>query len=296
MFFTKIMKKRRLYSTAILASLVFLTWLLFGGDKKQEQTDQLVKIALREVGNRVLLANQDSTSLILPVVRLETNTYELSFEQPLTFRPNELVNAATASFTKAALPDNYRVETLNCDDKQVAYSYQMSATKEETIVPCAGRALTNGCYTIQVTFLNQARPLLNAQRILYLLFIVGFILLEVYFLRRKKEVALSENSANFSALGSYKFYPEQNKLVKEAIEIGLSKKECELLAIFIANPNQVIKRDELTKKVWEDNGVIVGRSLDTYISKLRKKLKDDKAIKLTNVHGVGYKLEINPKN
>ena len=64
------------------------------------------------------------------------------------------------------------------------------------------------------------------------------------------------------------------------------------MAIFVANPNQIIKRDELTKRVWEDNGVIVGRSLDTYISKLRKKLKDDDTIKLINVHGVGYKLEI----
>ena len=93
-------------------------------------------------------------------------------------------------------------------------------------------------------------------------------------------------------LGSFRFYPAQNKLVKEAIEIPLSKKECELLEIFVARPNQVIKRDELTKRVWEDNGVVVGRSLDTYISKLRKKLIEDKTIKLTNVHGVGYKLEI----
>ena len=81
-------------------------------------------------------------------------------------------------------------------------------------------------------------------------------------------------------------------LVKKAKEIALSKKECELLEIFIANANQVVKREELTKRVWEDNGVIVGRSLDTYISKLRKKLQQDKSIKLTNIHGVGYKLEI----
>jgi DNA-binding response OmpR family regulator len=81
--------------------------------------------------------------------------------------------------------------------------------------------------------------------------------------------------------------------VKAAVEINLSKKECELLAIFVAHPNQIIKRDELTKKVWEDHGVFVGRSLDTYISKLRKKLQADKSIKLTNVHGVGYKLELN---
>ena len=65
-----------------------------------------------------------------------------------------------------------------------------------------------------------------------------------------------------------------------------------MLTIFIAQPNQIIKRDELTKKVWEDNGVFVGRSLDTYISKLRIKLKADESVKLINVHGVGYKLEI----
>ena len=57
-------------------------------------------------------------------------------------------------------------------------------------------------------------------------------------------------------------------------------------------PNQIVTREELTKQVWEDNGVFVGRSLDTYISKLRKILKDDSTLKLTNVHGVGYKLEV----
>ena len=75
----------------------------------------------------------------------------------------------------------------------------------------------------------------------------------------------------------------------------MSKKECELLEIFVANINQVVKREELTKKVWEDNGVIVSRSLDTYISKLRKKLKEDHAIQFINVHGIGYKLKIQSK-
>ena len=93
-------------------------------------------------------------------------------------------------------------------------------------------------------------------------------------------------------LGGFNFYPEQNKLVKHPETINLSKKECEILALFVERPNQIIKRDELTKAVWEDNGVFVGRSLDTYISKLRKKLQSDDSVKLTNVHGVGYKLEI----
>ena len=110
---------------------------------------------------------------------------------------------------------------------------------------------------------------------------------------KKLKPAEELNDLNTTILGRFHFYPQQNKLVREAVEITLSKKECELLEIFVAKPNQIIKREELTKKVWEDNGVFVGRSLDTYISKLRKKLQDDENIKLTNVHGVGYKLEIN---
>ena len=114
----------------------------------------------------------------------------------------------------------------------------------------------------------------------------------VFFYKRKHQSVLKQSSDTYNSIGHFQFYPEQNKLVKEAIEISLSKKECELLTLFIAKPNQIIKREELEKKVWEDNGVFVGRSLDTYISKLRKKLKDDDSIKLTNIHGVGYKLEM----
>jgi DNA-binding response OmpR family regulator len=102
----------------------------------------------------------------------------------------------------------------------------------------------------------------------------------------------NDDISSSTSLGSFRFYPTQHKLVIEAQEIPLSSKECELLTILSANANQIVTREELTKKVWEDNGVIVGRSLDTYISKLRKKLQEDASIKLTNVHGVGYKLEI----
>ena len=122
---------------------------------------------------------------------------------------------------------------------------------------------------------------------------VVLLLIEWIHHKRKVHSEQKTNTLEYERLGSFRFYPDQNKLVKEAEEINLSKKECELLSIFIMRPNEIIKRDELTKRVWEDNGVIVGRSLDTYISKLRKKLKDDTNIKLTNVHGVGYKLEVN---
>lgn len=74
--------------------------------------------------------------------------------------------------------------------------------------------------------------------------------------------------------------------------IPLTIKECELLQLFSEQPNTVVKREFLIKTVWEDQGVFVGRRLDTYISKLRKKLSLDPNISLVNVHGVGYRLEL----
>ena len=62
--------------------------------------------------------------------------------------------------------------------------------------------------------------------------------------------------------------------------------------LFAESLNQLISRDELQKKVWEDNGVIVGRSLDTFSSKLRKKLSVDERLKIVNIHGKGYKLTL----
>ena len=114
----------------------------------------------------------------------------------------------------------------------------------------------------------------------------------VFFPKRKKVKELNNSNKNIISIGKFQFYPDENKLTVEATEISLSKKEVELLTIFVANPNKIIKREELSKKVWEDHGVFVGRSLDTYISKLRKKLSNDELIKLTNVHGIGYMLEV----
>ena len=279
--------------------MVFFTSIIScSEDEIEEGFTETVKVSVRDVGHQLLLINKDSTSIILPVIALESFKYELSFQKQLSFEPGNLVSLIKSSFEKANLPTNYRVEVINCKDKEVAYSYEMKNEGEKSIIPCAGRLLPKNCYLIQIQFTDRKANFGNSVLIYVLLFLVFAFLL--YFLLKKKKTAAIEKTLhskqkiedNYSSIGSFKFYPEQNKLVKEALVISLSKKECEILAIFLENPNQIIKREELSKRVWEDNGVIVGRSLDTYISKLRKKLKEDTSIQLTNVHGVGYKLEI----
>jgi hypothetical protein len=291
LLFTVTMKKNKRSTFKGFLILIFLMLVNSCAQKEEEAFSEVVKIALRDAGNKLLLSNQDSTSLILPITKLEPLKFKLSFNEPLSFEPQNLESIISRSFKKAALPEQYRVEVLQCIDGEVAYSYLKTPVEETTIIPCAGRHLPGSCYMIEVKFTHEVASLIYKRKLFYLYVFGVLFLLGLYFYKKKQVSAFSDNDETY-ALGSFKFYPEQNKLVKQAMEISLSRKECELLAIFVANPNQIIKRDELTKKVWEDNGVIVGRSLDTYISKLRKILKDDASIKLTNVHGVGYKLEI----
>lgn len=288
------MENKKIYVLGILAGIIFLI-LGFSGTKEQkDEFSETVKIALRDVGNQLLLTNQDSTSLVLPIVALEKSKYRLSFENTLSFDPSDLVSIVKESFQKAGLPVQYRVEVLQCLDKEVPYSYLIRNDVARDIIPCGGRFLPEGCYTIEVRFTETTSSNFSKQTLIYGLLFIVFVLLLLVLYRQKQLHINKESDAGYISIGSFQFYPEQHKLIKQAVEVSLSKKECELLEIFVAHPNQIVKRDELIKKVWEDNGVIVGRSLDTYISKLRKKLKDDEAIKLTNIHGIGYKLEIKP--
>jgi DNA-binding winged helix-turn-helix (wHTH) protein len=287
------MKLPYLYIKIILVAFAFLC-MTSCDDKDLNETSSRTKVALREAGNQLLLRKLDSSSLILPIKEITSNTYKISFDKPISFEPNDIVTVIDSSLNLANLSKNYRVEVVQCADGEVAYSYQIDVEEEQTIIPCAGRNLPEACYTIQIKFLDIVPSSTFRKKHIPLLLLFGIFLFIgfKYWFRRKLEPVSEEKNSNYSSIGSFQFYPEQHKLVKSETEISLSKKECELLEIFVANPNQVIKRDELTKKVWEDNGVFVGRSLDTYISKLRKILKDDNAVRITNVHGIGYKLEV----
>jgi len=294
MLFTVIMKQNTFYIVAVsicIASIFFIQSCTFQDDNVLSK--ERVKIVLREVGNQLLLAQEDSTSLILPIRAINNTKYEIPFESSIAIQPDTLVSLVDTVFSKSSFPNDYRVEVVQCVDNEVAYSYVITSREETTIVPCNGRSLPRACYAIQIEFTK--KDVVNnsiTKKTLFYLYVTTIILLLAFYFYKKKQTHVPHNTDTRYYLGSFQFYPEQNKLVKSAIEINLSKKECELLEIFVSKPNQIVKRDELSKRVWEDNGVIVGRSLDTYISKLRKKLQEDPSVKLTNVHGVGYKLEV----
>lgn len=293
MLFALLMKLRKIliigsFFVAVLAAIMLLI-----PNKENENNADLVKISLRDVGNQLLLCNQDSTSLILPIQKIDELKYQLSFEKALSIHPDSLVVIVAESFKKTNLPTEYQIEVKQCEDDEVAYSYLKFPNEEKSIVPCRGRTLPQKCYTIEVLFLEKITT--SSYQDLWILLLLFSIFLAIILLPKKpikKHTESKLTDENYISFGKFIFFPNENKLVIETKEISLSKKEVELLTIFVANPNKIIKREELSKQVWEDQGVFVGRSLDTYISKLRKKLSDDETIKLTNIHGIGYNLEI----
>jgi DNA-binding response OmpR family regulator len=74
--------------------------------------------------------------------------------------------------------------------------------------------------------------------------------------------------------------------------ISLTDKECKVLELLHKNFGELIPRETLMQEIWINEGVITGRSLDMFVSKLRKKLSPDPELRITNVHGKGYKLEV----
>ena len=91
-------------------------------------------------------------------------------------------------------------------------------------------------------------------------------------------------------IGRYRFDTNKQLLILEDKEQKLTTKESELLRLLCNNANQVLERNFALRTIWIDDNYFNARSMDVYITKLRKYLREDPAIEIMNIHGTGYKL------
>ena len=120
------MNQRKIYFYGSVLIAISSALLLVTSQNNKEAFTALTKIALRDVGNKLLLANGDSTSLVLPVKKIEKSKYQLTFEKELIIHPDSLVSIVEKSFKKANLSPLYQIEVKQCQDSEVSYSYQKS--------------------------------------------------------------------------------------------------------------------------------------------------------------------------
>ncbi len=109
-------------------------------------------------------------------------------------------------------------------------------------------------------------------------------------LRRTSALPDSAEEAVHFNVGRYDFDYNKQKLSLNSNEIKLTTKENELLYLLCKNKNGIMERGYALKAIWGDDNYFNGRSMDVYIAKLRKHLKEDSAVEIINIHGRGFKL------
>lgn len=252
-----------------------------------------VAIAVRNMGHLLMLHAGDSVSRILPVKQVDEYTYRLEFGSSFRFVPDSLVRIVEQSLTATSVSiPSYTVNVLECFSDQIVYGFQIGKKEQTTLVPCLGREQPAGCYIIMISFLPESHRV-NSTSYLFVLAIVSLVIVGFVgrsYLQMNKPIVINDTPG--ISIGAFKLYEERRQLKFNQTLIDLSDKEARLLKIFITHKNELVSRTQLMKEVWNDDGALVSRSLDVFISRLRKKLKNDATIQLLNVHGVGYKLVV----
>jgi Transcriptional regulatory protein, C terminal len=259
-------------------------------NKKDQIPEKHAEVVLRDIGHQLLLSAKDSSSRVLPVKKLNANTYQISFQNHFGFISDTLINLVQRSFQKNGLAKDYIVNLRNCKQNETVLAFEIN-DKAGNLTPCRGRTLEVGCYVIEIELLKT-----NTFNFFWLLLIIPLGLVGFYVnskFRKKEEAEPISDNDDYIPLGNFRFYIADNVLKMEHKTIALSEKETKALKIFAQNINEIVEREKLMKAIWEDEGIVViSRNVDVLVSKLRKKLSDDSAIKFINVHGKGYKFVI----
>lgn len=254
--------------------------------------------AMRMIGHRLLSQAGDNISTVPPVEKVDANTFKIRFNKPLSFIPDSLVNTTKAVFSMAAITIPHLVKVVNAATGQITYSYKISNQYRDDVVPCLGRSQPSANYYVTVQF--KPHGILAGIQQAGWLPVAGFLLslasAGVLLFYRKKRVAGNVNitAQNTIGVAGYSLHPGSDTLWYGSNATKLTAREVKAVTLFMQQPNTIIMREAFVKALWSDEGIIVGsRSLDVFISKLRKKIHANPHVSIVNVHGAGYKLQVN---
>ena len=274
--------------------------------QQAEALDPHVNVCLRMIGHAVLLKVGDPTSLVLPIERAG-DCYHIPFAAEFGVVPEVLAASVDSVIKATQLSQHYVVELVQCGTDEVVYSYERGAADTLNIMPCQSRALPSACYSLRINLLDaeaqeaqlaglpfvgpKALPGRNGWifggGIVFLLALLAFL-----FFRKKAAPAIATHG-DAVLIGAFHFDKGKMELSIQDRKVELSGKEAELLHLLHASANETVAREVMLKEVWGNDGDYVGRTLDVFVSKLRKKLEADPNVRIANIRGVGYRLILN---
>lgn len=295
-------KKPRI--TLLYLTLIFSIPTLFPvrGYSQATGNEDHILVALRMIGHELLLESGDSSSRILPIEKTG-NKYEIRFENDFHLVTERLSHSVEQVFKKMNISESYLVEVLDCSTRKIVYSYEITPSVSTDEIACKERDYPKACYQLYFSFtdttpaytaaISEEEHAGNRQAgSSYTFWIIScsLLLLLSVFLFRTKKIKTNTETLSF---GASRLDLINMTLLFENTVTELTSKESDLLAVLIRSANKTIDRDILLHKVWGDEGDYEGRTLDVFISRLRKKLEADERIRIVNIRGVGYKLVVN---
>lgn len=284
---------------SLVAVSVFVLASSFTGHPDHDSQSRHTNLVIRQIGHQVLLQAGDTRSRVLPVREISDGTFLLTFARNLVFNHDSLVALTQRMLSKEAYPSGYTVTVHDCSNRGIVYGFQINQSSPD-VIACTGRIEPRGCYTIEIAFRDLYKSTSGYTTLAFsgTLLLLGFALLIGH--TRKYETreisapvrhTTRRSQPDLVPLGQFQFDKTNHQLVWDTTVIPLTEKECRVLDLLQQHFGELIPRDTLLEKIWVSEGVFTGRSLDMFVSKLRKKLRHDSALRITNVHGKGYKLE-----
>jgi DNA-binding response OmpR family regulator len=116
--------------------------------------------------------------------------------------------------------------------------------------------------------------------------------IKIFLKRSNSTINGQQEEESTEKIGKFIFIPDQLSLSFEENIKKLTIKETELIKLFVQNKNRVLSRKEILETIWGSNDYFLGRSLDVFISRLRKYFKADADIKIINIHGIGFRFSV----
>ncbi|MGB0429636.1 MAG: DNA-binding response regulator [Bacteroidia bacterium] len=287
----------------IIALAQLLANSLFANGNRNTQNEMVV---LRLIGHKLLQHAGDSTSRVLPISKRH-NQYTIKFENEFAFNPDSLVSIINKQIKNNDNAEGYNVQVLDCDSQKVVYDFEVNFKTSGYLIPCRGRNYPVDCYEIRFSFFNSSTKLdtialasvenqVKTRKSTSSKWVLGFSILAIIVVAGviiyKRKPSKKSPNEDWIAIGDYKLNKKLSILKLNEKEEELSGKELDLLLLLNKQINVTVEREEMLNKVWNDEGAYVGRTLDVFISKLRKKLEADDKVKIVNVRGVGYKLVV----
>ncbi|GAB4018044.1 winged helix-turn-helix domain-containing protein [Spirosoma koreense] len=281
----------------VLTGLLFTQFIRSTAAESAAETQDFARkanLALRRTAHQLLLKSGDDSSRVPPVKQPNAHTFTVRLSHSFSY--SQLPGLLQESLNRYGIRRNYDVAVLDCARGELLLGYNFRDLTDGDSVPCGGRKQVAGCYNLQLVFAStqpDARSSMAGWGLAAMLLAsLGYVVWKKSKRLNQPDTPVMADESRAIVFGESAFDSTTQTLISGANRYQLTYREAKLLQFFISHPNQILERDFILKSVWEDEGIVVGRSVDVFISRLRKLLQHDPTVRIIAVHGVGYRMEL----